>query len=116
MATARPICLLLDRQEAARALSRAWAKTGNRIAARMAMIAITTRSSIRVNPPRALRVGTESCRPRIAVITSDSFPAGNELGSLFAARGRVSLVVDERKTTPGLRRDTAGPVRTLPGS
>src|SRR5262249_35292460 len=35
-----------------RALSRAWAKTGNRIAAKMAMIAITTSSSISVKPKR----------------------------------------------------------------
>src|SRR5713226_3857356 len=32
-----------------RARSRAWAKTGNRIAARMAIMAITTSSSIKVN-------------------------------------------------------------------
>src|SRR5713101_2609933 len=37
-------------QLAWRAFSRAWAKTGNRIAARMAIIAITTSSSIRVKP------------------------------------------------------------------
>src|SRR5215204_3689004 len=35
-----------------RALSRAWAKTGKRMAARTAMIAITTSSSIRVKPFR----------------------------------------------------------------
>src|SRR5438067_2088826 len=52
IATAMPICLLLDRQVVARAFSRAWAKTGNRIAARMAIIAITTRSSINVKPNR----------------------------------------------------------------
>src|SRR5579871_3757710 len=46
--TARPICLVFERQDAARAFSRAWAKTGNRMAARMAMIAMTTSSSIRV--------------------------------------------------------------------
>src|SRR5438552_1929780 len=49
---AAPICLVLERQAAERAFSRAWAKTGNRIAARMAMIAITTRSSISVKPRR----------------------------------------------------------------
>src|SRR5687768_13051905 len=43
------ICLRLLWQLAPRAFSRAWANTGNRIAARMAMIAITTSSSIRVN-------------------------------------------------------------------
>src|SRR2546426_7307536 len=52
IATAIPICLLLFRHVVWRALSRAWAKTGKRIAARMAMIAITTRSSISVKPCR----------------------------------------------------------------
>src|SRR5436853_2306312 len=56
MEKARPICRALERQEAARAFSRAWAKTGKRIAARMAIIAITTRSSIRVKPRRIRRV------------------------------------------------------------
>src|SRR5438876_5770693 len=46
---AAPSCLRLDRQLVCRAFSRACAKTGKRIAARIAMIAITTRSSIRVN-------------------------------------------------------------------
>ena len=49
---ASAICLQLERQAACRAFSRAWAKTGNRIAARMAMMAMTTRSSISVNPRR----------------------------------------------------------------
>src|SRR5207249_3894311 len=44
-----------DMQEMARALSRAWAKTGKRIAAKMAMIAITTRSSMSVKPRRVRR-------------------------------------------------------------
>src|SRR6266568_2522598 len=37
-------------QDAWRAFSRAWAKTGNRMAARMAIMAITTSSSIKVKP------------------------------------------------------------------
>src|SRR6266567_2322018 len=41
---------MLLMQLAWRAFSRAWAKTGNRIAASMAIIAITTSSSIRVKP------------------------------------------------------------------
>src|SRR5206468_5172143 len=45
-----PICLQLERHDAARPLSRAWAKTGKRIAARMAIMAITTSSSIKVKP------------------------------------------------------------------
>src|SRR5712691_3287526 len=44
-----PICLRFDRQPACRAFSRAWAKTGKRMAANIAIIAITTSSSIRVN-------------------------------------------------------------------
>src|SRR5438445_9902844 len=52
IAIPRPICWLLERQVVWRALSRAWAKTGKRIAARMAMMAITTRSSISVKPCR----------------------------------------------------------------
>src|SRR5262245_27676347 len=39
-----------------RALERAWANTGNRIAARKAIIAITTSSSMSVNPDRALQL------------------------------------------------------------
>jgi len=45
-----PICRRLERQLVWRAFSRALAKTGKRIAARIAMIAMTTRSSIRVKP------------------------------------------------------------------
>src|SRR5687768_15912263 len=45
-----PICFSLLKQVACRALSRAWAKTGKRIAARMAIMAITTSSSMRVKP------------------------------------------------------------------
>src|SRR5437660_5469000 len=42
--------LRLLRQVVWRAFSRAWAKTGKRIAARIAIMAITTSSSMRVNP------------------------------------------------------------------
>src|SRR5437870_3911232 len=45
---------MLERQAVARAFSRAWAKTGNRMAARMAMMAMTTSNSMSVN---ALRDG-----------------------------------------------------------
>src|SRR5258708_37752410 len=45
------ICFVLLAQADCRAFSRAWANTGKRIAARMAIIAITTSSSIRVKPP-----------------------------------------------------------------
>src|SRR5438552_8332112 len=49
---ALPSCFRLLVQATWRAFSRAWAKTGKRMAARIAIIAITTRSSIRVKPPR----------------------------------------------------------------
>jgi hypothetical protein len=38
-----------------RAFSRAWLNTGNRIAARMAIIAMTTSNSIRVKPSRPFK-------------------------------------------------------------
>ena len=43
-----PICLVLERQAVERAFSRADAKTGKRIAASTAIMAITTSSSISV--------------------------------------------------------------------
>src|SRR5688572_4694484 len=52
--SALPSCFRLDWQVAARAFSRARAKTGERMAARVAMMAITTSSSMLV---KALRAG-----------------------------------------------------------
>src|SRR5689334_17218978 len=43
-----PTCFTFERQEMARALARACAKTGKRIAARIAMMAMTTSNSISV--------------------------------------------------------------------
>src|SRR5438094_76447 len=51
-------CLKLDVQFVIRACSRARANTGNRIAARIAIMAITTRSSISVKPQNGLRFGS----------------------------------------------------------
>src|SRR5437899_1819908 len=51
-------CFMLLRQPVRRADSRARAKTGNKIAARIAMMAMTTSSSISVNP-RSRRVSME---------------------------------------------------------
>src|SRR5437588_1847605 len=48
--SAIPTCRVFERHGVLRACARARAKTGNRIAARMAMIAITTSNSIRVKP------------------------------------------------------------------
>src|SRR3954468_15561798 len=59
-------CLALERQLAVRAFSRAWAKTGNRIAARIAMMAMTTSSSIRVKPLRLT-----GCFMRIPFVDDD---------------------------------------------
>src|SRR5204862_398498 len=52
-------------QVAFRAISRAWAKTGKRMAARMAMIAMTTSSSMSVKPRRPLTTGTMGGLPSI---------------------------------------------------
>lgn len=48
---------MFDVQAACRPFSRACAKTGNKIAARMAMIAITTSGSISVNAERIRETG-----------------------------------------------------------
>src|SRR5258706_15473426 len=50
MITARPICFVLLRQPAPNARSFALLNAGSSIAARMAMMAMTTSNSIRVNP------------------------------------------------------------------
>ena len=47
---ANPACRKLEMQTISRALPRAWAKTGKRRPASKEIIAITTRSSIRVKP------------------------------------------------------------------
>src|SRR5713226_3852067 len=48
---------MFERHEMEHAFSRACAKTGNRIAARITIMAITTRSSIRVKPRRLWFLG-----------------------------------------------------------
>src|SRR5271154_2807090 len=57
MMFARTICLTLERPAIALAEALAWAKTGNRIAARIAMIAMTTRSSMSVKARRSIGRG-----------------------------------------------------------
>ena len=52
-----PSCLTVLMQVMARAFSRAWFKAGSSIAARIAMIAITTRSSISVKRIAAAGTG-----------------------------------------------------------
>src|ERR1039457_5084038 len=76
MRIAMGICLQLDMQVACCALARARENTGNRIAARMAMIAITTSSSIRVNAFRFI------FRPSCAL---DVLPLGRILAASRAA-------------------------------
>ena len=48
----RPICFMLDAQVVRRAFSRTPWKTGKSIAARIAIMAMTTSNSIRVKPLR----------------------------------------------------------------
>src|SRR5262249_24817058 len=52
---------MFETQTLRRACSRARAKTGNRMAARMAMMAITTSNSIRVKPVRRLDAVSMAC-------------------------------------------------------
>src|SRR5579871_2994716 len=78
MAKDSPNCFTLDRQEVARAFSRAWAKTGNRMAARIAMMAMTTSSSMRVNADRVVRV----------CMDERSFPIGDRLENGFGWAAR----------------------------
>jgi hypothetical protein len=48
--TAKPNCFILLRQDACRAFSLAFENTGNKIAANIAIMAMTTSNSIRVKP------------------------------------------------------------------
>jgi hypothetical protein len=57
--TASPIWRMLLRHCVCRAFSRACANTGNRIAAKIAIIAITTSSSISVKPSRRIGITSE---------------------------------------------------------
>jgi hypothetical protein len=50
--TPRLSCFTFDRHEVCRAFSRALANAGNNIAARMAMMAMTTNNSMSVDPQR----------------------------------------------------------------
>src|SRR5258706_5879977 len=68
--SARPTCLRLDVQLVCRAFSRAWAKTGKRMAARIAIMAMTTSSSISVNPARL--------RENLVLMVGSSFIAAGE--------------------------------------
>src|SRR6478672_8269684 len=79
-----PICFKLLWQLARRAFSRALANTGNRIAARMAIMAMTTKSSIRVKPARRLvrsRTGREAAVAEALVILNNCIAISFETDS-----------------------------------
>jgi hypothetical protein len=67
IAKAIPICFALDRHTAFLACSLALENTGNRIAAKMAIIAITTSSSINVKPRFSLFTNTFLTPPFVLV-------------------------------------------------
>jgi hypothetical protein len=56
----KPICFMLLWQLERRAFSRARAKTGNKMAARIAIMAITTSNSMSVKPQRRVFLGMGS--------------------------------------------------------
>jgi hypothetical protein len=58
IATAIASCLVLDKHAVALAFSRAALNTGNRIAARIATMAMTTKSSISVKPERFILIAS----------------------------------------------------------
>src|SRR4029079_7721284 len=66
--TARPICLRLLTHCALRAASRAACTAGRSNAIKTAMIAITTRSSISVNPVRGVTFISLTLQPRADVL------------------------------------------------
>src|SRR5689334_25158699 len=86
MLQASPACLQLERQLIARAFARAWAKTGKRIAAKIAMIAITTSSSIKVKPARTGSADRERIVRRPIVPSSSRYRLalfGTQTGEQF---------------------------------
>src|SRR6266540_7273962 len=93
----RLICFMFERQLVCRAFSRAWAKTGKRIAASIAMIAMTTRSSISVNPRRCEGSGWTMGNTLLAVL----FPL--RPGRSSFSRIKFSLLRGYRKL-PGVQR------------
>src|SRR3954462_5980629 len=75
---AKPSCFWFEVQEIWRAFSRALAKTGKRIAARIAIIAITTRSSISVKARRAFVKPGRLEEPHGTFLSMDRPPVWNE--------------------------------------
>src|SRR5262249_9448938 len=106
-------CLISDRQLMARLLSLAWEKTGKRMAARIAMIAITTSNSIKVKALlRDLRhLGCRNIRPPVVVAQS----LWN--CSRFARPAPPStLTAREGGGGPGRQAPLAGAVRRFAGA
>src|SRR5438445_170871 len=104
-----PICLRLFRQADLRAASRALAKTGKRMAARMAMMAMTTSSSISVKPrfrTRDLLSGERGRLPKgFLKFTPQSDPFAQPFPR-FRLHLRVELVRGVVETEAHLLRDT----------
>src|SRR5438094_6801463 len=92
---------MLERHVVWRALSRAWANTGKRIAAKMAMIAITTRSSISVNPrPVFTRLGGHDvCMRGAPFVREMTPPAARAAVQAFGVSGR-HMKIRTRTLTP----------------
>src|SRR5712691_7331483 len=86
-------CLKFEVQVDMRACSRARAKTGKRIAARMAIIAITTSSSISVKPRCCPRRGSIQADLDLLDITQPFLSVGTERGP--DPRRRVEFSADE---------------------
>src|SRR3954470_17944184 len=99
MFIARPTCLLLDRQEVWRAFSRACAKTGKRMAARIAIMAMTTSSSMSVKPLR-----TFIDEPPNEISTDDcvAFPLSRYYGSAEDDQKSIAINRDDTGRLTGV--------------
>src|SRR5215212_5974928 len=121
------ICRRFERQEVCRAFSLAWAKTGKRIAARIAMMAMTTSSSISVKPRRSSCQDVVRCgRGASAIcplliwpeVREDVVPAGTEAGREVRldlpqrlVLHPLDMTIDEQTVEDALRR--CGAVRAF---
>src|SRR5437870_8042767 len=94
----RLICLMFERQLTWRAFSRAWANTGNRMAARIAIIAITTSNSISVNP-NLFHISPSSWRPAPSVERVPESPKGAETIDLRGGVTSGTTVSPHHRTT-----------------
>src|SRR5437764_1407473 len=106
MANASPSCFSLLRHVVCRAFSRAWAKTGNRIAARMAMTAITTSSSMSVKPLRKRNLISISPGDRTREAVQAAALAGGLLARDGELPGHAPVVVQNRSVLRDVRQDS----------